>query len=134
MRHELCTVGSDATALGVDGPLAGQSFMGAYTWAGWTWRRAVTETKVFTMEEAVKRLTSAPADRIGLRGRGRLAAGAAADIIVFDAAKFRETGTLESPDRLAAGMKHVVVNGVVTLEDGRLTGKRGGKALRRGRD
>jgi N-acyl-D-aspartate/D-glutamate deacylase len=130
MAHPLCTVGSDATALGVDGPLAGQTFMGAFTWAGWYWRKMVTESRRLTIEDAVRRLTSAPAHRLGLKGRGLLAAGAAADLAVLDSKSFRETGTLDQPNRLASGVRHVVVNGVVTIEDGRETGNRGGRVLR----
>ena len=131
MRHPLCTIGSDATALGVDGPLAGQTFMGAFTWAGWFWRRMVTESRALTPEQAVAKLTAVPAGRMGFKDRGRLTDSAAADIIVFDPARFREKGTLESPNQLAEGMRHVIVNGAVTLEDGRLTGDRGGQVLRR---
>lgn len=131
MRHELCTVGSDATALGVDGPLAGQTFMGAFTWAGWFWRRMVTESKALTQEQGVVKLTAAAADRMGFKGRGRVAEGMAADLAVFDPARFREKGTLESPNLPAEGMRHVVVNGVVALEDGRLTGMRAGQVLKR---
>lgn len=132
MRHDLCTIGSDATALGIDGPLAGQTFMGAFTWAGWLWRRMVVETASLSIEQAVARLTSAPARRMGIDDRGALRVGLAADIAVFDGGEFRETGTLESPNRLAEGMRHVVVNGSVTLKDGVLTDKRGGQVLRRG--
>ena len=131
MRHPLCTIGSDATALAVDGLLSGDTFMGAFTWAGWFWRRMVVETKFLTPEQAVAKLTSAPADRMGFKDRGRLREGAAADIIAFDPAGFREQGTLDSPNRLAEGMRHTVVNGVLTLEDGAPTGRRGGHVLRK---
>jgi len=133
MSHELCTIGSDATSLAVDGPLAGEAFLGAFTWAGWAWRKLVTESRRLTVGQAVAKLTSAPAERMGLRDRGVIANGKRADVAVFGPASFRDTGTLESPNRLAQGVRHVVVNGTVTLEDGRLTGKRGGQVLRRGK-
>jgi N-acyl-D-aspartate/D-glutamate deacylase len=57
--------------------------------------------------------------------------GARADVVVFDPAAFEEHGTTFEPNRLASGMRHVLVNGVHTLRDGRLTGERGGKVLRR---
>ena len=131
--HPLCTIGSDATALGVDGPLAGTDFLGAYTWASWFFRRFVRETKQFELEQAIEKLTARPAERMGLTDRGRLAEGMKADIAIFDPAEFRETGTLESPSRLAVGMEHVIVNGQPVLRDGKMTGFRSGRVLRNGR-
>ena len=128
--HPLCTIGSDATALGVDGPLAGADFLGAYTWASWFFRRFVMETKHFGLEQAVEKLTSRPAERMGLTDRGRLAEGMKADIAIFDPAEFRETGTLESPSQLAVGMEHVIINGQPVLRDGKMTGHRSGRVLR----
>ena len=129
--HPLCTIGSDATALGVDGPLAGTDFLGAYTWASWFIRRFVTETRQFGLEQAIEKLTSRPATRMGLTDRGRLATGMKADIAVFDPDEFRETGTLEAPSQLALGMEHVIVNGQPVLRDGKMTGCRSGRVLRK---
>ena len=130
-RHPLCTVGSDATALAVDGPLAGKEFLGAFTWAAWFYRRMVRETGELTIEEAIKKLAAAPADRLGLSDRGRIREHACADLAVFDPQRFGERGTLYHPNQLAEGMSHVVVNGVVSLIDGTPTGDRGGRVLRR---
>jgi len=131
LRHPMCTTESDATALATDGPLTGSVFLGAYTWAAWFFRRLVKETKEFTVEEAVQKLTAMPADRMGLSDRGRLGISAKADLVVFDPDGFRERGTLKAPNQLAEGVAHVVVNGGVTLEDGNLTGSRTGQVLRR---
>ncbi|MDQ0103145.1 N-acyl-D-aspartate/D-glutamate deacylase [Paenarthrobacter nicotinovorans] len=76
-------------------------------------------------------MTSLPADTLRLSGRGRLVAGAAADIVVFDAATIKDHATYEQPHQYADGMQHVVVNGVVTVRDGTFTGHFGGRALRR---
>ena len=57
------------------------------------------------------KLTAAPAARIGLTDRGTLAPGKAADIVVFDPAAYREAGTLDDPNHLAQGVRHVLVNG-----------------------
>ena len=130
-QHPLCMLGSDATALGIDGPLAETEFLGAYTWVAWFFRRFVRETGTFTVEEAVHKLAAAPAEQLRLSDRGLLAKGYRADVAVFDPAAFRETGTLEESNRLAEGMAHVVVNGVVAMEDGKFTGSRGGQVLRR---
>lgn len=128
--HPLCTIGSDATALGVDGPLADTDFLGAYTWASWFFHHFVTQTKQFTLEQAVEKLTSRPAARMGLTDRGRLAEGMKADIAIFDPSEFRETGTLDLPSKLAVGMHHVIVNGQPVLRDGKMTGRRSGRVLR----
>jgi N-acyl-D-amino-acid deacylase len=129
--HPLCVPGSDATTLAPDGRLAHAFFHGAYTWAAWFWRFMVRDERLLAPEEAIHRLTGQPAERIGLSDRGVLRAGARADVAVFDAARFAERGTVFEPNRLAEGMKHVIVNGVPTLRDGQLTGDRGGAVLRR---
>jgi N-acyl-D-amino-acid deacylase len=129
-QHPLCTVGSDATALAIDGPLASSTFLGAFTWAAWFFRRFVRETTTFTIEEAVQKLSAAPAERLGLVGRGRITPGAWADLVVFDPARFAERGTLAAPNQLATGVTHVLVNGTPTLENGTMTGDRGGAVLR----
>jgi N-acyl-D-aspartate/D-glutamate deacylase len=128
-----CMIGSDATALAPDGPLADEIFYGAYTWAAWFWRRMVRETRTFTPEGAIYRLTALPAQTFGLVGRGRLERGAMADVIAFDPGRFREIGTVAEPNILAEGMIHVFVNGVWTLRDGVITGERGGAVLARNR-
>jgi N-acyl-D-aspartate/D-glutamate deacylase len=123
--------GSDATTLAPDGPLAASVFHGAYTWAAWYYRFTARDAGLLTPQEAVRRLTSVPAGRIGLADRGVLRAGAAADLVVFDGDALTERGTTYEPNRLATGVSHVVVNGVVTLRDGALTGDRAGQVLRR---
>ncbi len=125
-------IGSDATALAPDGPLAREVFYGAYTWASWFWRRMVRETRTFTAQEAIRRLAGLPADTFGIHGRGYLRLGYKADLIAFDPERFGETGNVSEPNRLAVGMSQVLVNGVPTLRDGLLTGARGGEVLRRG--
>lgn len=130
-RHPLCMPASDATTLAPDGPLANAVFHGAYTWAAWFWRFMVRQTGALTPEDAVHRLTGLPADVLDLADRGVLRVGARADLAVFDPGTFGETATTFAPNRLATGMRHVVVNGAVTLCDGRLTGRRAGQVLRR---
>jgi N-acyl-D-amino-acid deacylase len=122
--------GSDATTLAPDGPLKASTFHGAYTWAAWFYRFMVRQEGLLTPAEAVRRLTAVPAERLGLSDRGLLRPGAAADVVVFDDA-LSERGTTFEPNQLASGVSHVVVNGVVTLRDGALTGERAGRVLRR---
>jgi N-acyl-D-amino-acid deacylase len=129
--HPLCAPASDATTLAGDGPLAGNVFHGAYTWASWYWRALVREWKLLKPETAIHRLTGLPASILGLTDRGILKVGAHADIAVFDPATFGERGTTFEPNQLAVGMQHVLVNGVQTLREGVRTGHRAGKVLRR---
>jgi N-acyl-D-aspartate/D-glutamate deacylase len=129
--HPLCMVGSDATTLSPDGPLAESVFHGAYTWAAWFFRRMVRERKEMSVEAAIHRLTGLPAERIGLRDRGRLAPGMCADVVVLDPERFRERGTVEQPNELASGVNTVVVNGRLAVEAGQVTGERSGAVLRR---
>jgi N-acyl-D-amino-acid deacylase len=128
--HPLCMVGSDATALAADGPLAGKSFHGAFTWAAWFFHHFVTETKRMTPEQAIHRLTGLPAARLGLKDRGVICKGAWADLAIFDAARFAERGTTFEPNQTAQGMQHVFVNGVLAVKDGQLTRERAGQVLR----
>ena len=130
-QHPLCMPGSDATTLAPDGPLAASVFHGAYTWAAWFFRFMVSQERLLTAAEAVRRLTGFPAERLGLTDRGVLKPGAAGDVVVFDGESLTERGTTFEPNQVASGVSHVVVNGVVTLRDGVLTGDRGGQVLRR---
>jgi N-acyl-D-aspartate/D-glutamate deacylase len=129
--HPCCVPGSDATTLAPDGPLAASTFHGAYTWASWFWRFMVRDERLLSPAAAVHKLTAQPAARLGFSDRGLLRPGMRADVAVFDADRFAERGTTVEPNRLADGMVHVLVNGVPTLRDGRLTGERGGMVLRR---
>jgi N-acyl-D-amino-acid deacylase len=129
--HALCVPGSDATTMAPDGPLAGQVFHGAYTWAAWYLRFCVRDEKVLSLPEAIHRLTGAPAARLGLSDRGVVRTGARGDLAMFDPYTLRDEGTTFDPSRLATGMDTVIVNGAVTLHGGKLTGVRNGEVLRR---
>src|SRR5215469_13532955 len=89
------------------------------------------ELGLFALEEAVRRMTGLSAARFGLTGRGALAAGAYADITVFDPDTVADRATFETPTMPAAGIEHVFVNGRRVWTDGKATGKRPGRALRR---
>lgn len=92
--------------------------------------RYVRERRVIPLEEAVRRMTSAPADRLGFEGRGRVAVGGAADLVVFDAATVADRATFEEPHRTPVGIPHVFVAGVAVVRDGNVTGARPGSVLR----
>ena len=80
-----------------------------------------------TLSEAVNRMTLRSAERYRLRGKGCIHLGADADILVFDPARVHVTATYARPDQRAEGMDHVIVNGRIALENGRLTGVQAGK-------
>jgi N-acyl-D-amino-acid deacylase len=86
---------------------------------------------LFGLEEAVRRMTGLSAARFGLAGRGTLAAGAYADVTVFDSASIADRATFEAPMTPAAGIEHVFVNGRPIWTEGKPTGERPGRALRR---
>lgn len=86
---------------------------------------------LFPLEQAVFRMTGLPAREFGLSGRGRLAVGSFADIAIFDPDDVLDRATYEEPIRASAGIEYVFVNGQVVWEDGRSTGLRPGKVLRR---
>src|SRR6266404_162573 len=89
------------------------------------------ELGLFGLEEAVRRMTGLSAARFGLTGRGVLAAGAYADITVFDPDTVADRATFEAPTTPAAGIEHVFVNGRPVWTEGKPTGERPGRALRR---
>lgn len=92
--------------------------------------RYVRDEKVLTLPEAVRKMTSLPAQILGLKDRGRISEGLAADVAVFDPARVGETNSFEQPKSYAAGVPYVLVNGVVVIDKGQHTGARPGKALR----
>jgi len=89
------------------------------------------ERKLFDLQTAVKKMTSMPANQIGLPDRGRIARGMKADLVVFDAATVKDTATFDNPHRYPVGIKHVMVNGKLVVENGKHTGARPGKVLRK---
>ena len=93
--------------------------------------RYVREQGVLTWEDAVRKMTGLPAATVGLVDRGLLAAGMAADVVVFDPVTVIDHATFEAPTLPSEGIRAVVVNGQIALRDGRPTGQRAGQALRR---
>ncbi len=90
----------------------------------------VREEGVLSLPEAVRRLTSLPAENLGLARRGRLAPGYFADVVVFDPAAIQDHATYAQPQQYATGVVHVFVNGTQVLRDGEHTGARPGRVVR----
>jgi len=93
-------------------------------------RKYVREEKKLTLEDAIRKFSSLPAQRLRLTDRGVLKAGMWADVVVFDPATVRDLATFENPNQLSQGMDYVLVNGVAVIEEGKMTGKLPGKVLR----
>jgi len=93
----------------------------------------VRDEGVISLAEAIRRLTSFPADNLGIAQRGRLLEGYYADIAVFDPATIRDHATFAEPHQYATGVQHVIVNGTPVLRDGEHTGATPGRFVRRAR-
>jgi N-acyl-D-amino-acid deacylase len=91
----------------------------------------VREKKVLTLEEAVRKMSAFPAQRLGLSSRGLIRPGMKADVVVFNPATVKDLATFEKPHQYAEGVSAVVVNGQLALADGKMTGARAGRALKR---
>ncbi|CAN5803578.1 D-aminoacylase [soil metagenome] len=91
----------------------------------------VRERGVLSLPEAVRKMTSLPADRLGLDDRGRIAEGNKADLVIFDPATVIDRSTFEDPHQYPEGIPWVVVNGVITVENGEYLDVRAGRVLRR---
>ena len=131
MRHPACAVESDGLTLAHDGPMSGVHHPYTYGWAARLLGQYVREEGVVPLAEAVWKLTGLPAARAGLRDRGRLQPGLAADVVVFDPATVRDATTMARPDEFPPGIALTVVNGEVVFDGRQLTGARPGHVLRR---
>ncbi len=129
MRHPMVSIASDSgvidAGVGVPHPRGyGNTarVLGVY----------VRERKIISLEDAVRKMTSLPAAHFAFPGRGVIREGAAADLVVLDPARVRDTATFEAPHAYPEGIPHVVVNGVPVVRDGKVTGERAGQVIRGG--
>jgi N-acyl-D-amino-acid deacylase len=93
-------------------------------------RKYVREEKKLTLEEAIRKFSALPAQRMRLTDRGVLKLGMWADVVVFDPETVRDVATFDDPNRLSEGMEYVLINGVPVVENGKMTGALPGKVLR----
>lgn len=132
LRQPWCSVGSDGSAYAIDGPLRRGNphprnfgtfprVLGVY----------VRQESLLTLEDAVRKMTSLNAAKVGLRDRGTLAVGNYADITIFDPHKVIDRATYEAPFAYNEGIHATIVNGVVAFLHGKRVGQRSGRALRR---
>ncbi len=131
VSNPLVTFGSDSGAQAEDGPL---STTKAHPRAFGTFPRILAEyvrtEHTMRVEEAVRKMTSQAASRVGISDRGLLRPGMFADIVVFDPATIRDVATYESPLKYSVGIKDVFVNGRPVVRNGEITSERPGRALR----
>ena len=124
MRHPLQMVSTDGLLAGRPHPRAYGAYprvLGYY----------VRERRLLPLQEAVRKMTSLPAQRLGLRDRGLVREGYWADLVIFDPAVVADLATYEDPCRHPAGITHVFVNGVLSAAGGEHLGQRAGRALER---
>jgi N-acyl-D-amino-acid deacylase len=131
LKQAWTSIGLDANELSLDGPLfephthprafgSMPRFLGHY----------VRDEHLIPLEQAIRKITSLPAQRERLHGRGLLREGFFADVTIFDPANIIDKATYESPAQLSGGVKYVFVNGKVEYEDGKLSGFNAGRVLR----
>jgi N-acyl-D-amino-acid deacylase len=127
VSHPLYMVGSDAVLIG--------EYPSPRTYGTFPIILAefVREERWLTLPDAIRKMTSFPAQRLGLPDRGLLRDGLKADVVVFDAATVKAPATRREPKQFPVGIEHVIVNGRVVVDRGAHTGVLAGRALRRGR-
>jgi N-acyl-D-amino-acid deacylase len=130
IQHPLSIIASDGAGYGVgheeSGELVHPRCFGTFPRV---LGKYVREEKILSLEEAVKKMTSMPARKIGFADRGVLQKNYRADIVVFDSEKISDKATVEKPYQYAEGVEQVIVNGKLALRDGRLTGEMTGEFL-----
>jgi N-acyl-D-amino-acid deacylase len=123
--------GSDAASMAAEGVFLKQStHPRAYGNFARLLGKYVRDEHATTLESAVRRLSSLPAENLRIADRGMLQAGRFADVVVFDPQKIQDHATYEQPQQYASGMVHVWVNGVHVIEDGEHTGAKPGRVVR----
>ena len=132
MTHPYQMIGTDSWAVSTTGIMAeGKPHPRFYGTYPRILGRYVRELEVLSLEEAIRKMTSFPAQRFGLSGRGLLAPGFWADIVVFDPDTIIDKATYENPHQYPEGIVHVLVNGEATISGGENTAAIAGKILRR---
>ncbi len=135
LRHPLGMVCSDAGARAPYGPLSsGTPHPRAYG----TFPRVLgfycRDSKLMPLETAIHKMTAMPATRLQLHGRGRVVAGAYADLVTFDPSTVVDNATFERPHQYPTGVRHVLVNGTFVIRDGEHSGATPGRVLRGSRE
>lgn len=126
MQYPFCMFGADAGVPALD---KGVPHPRAYGTNARVLGRYVRDQNVLSLEEAIRRMTSLAAQKFGLKDRGLLKEGMAADVVIFSAAEVQDAATFLKPHAYSKGFKYVMVNGALAVENEKHTGARTGKAL-----
>jgi N-acyl-D-amino-acid deacylase len=130
LRQPWVSLGSDAISISAEGVFLHQStHPRAYGNFARLLGKYVRDEKVISLQEAIRRITSLPAENLGLDRRGSIREGYFADLVVFDPQTIADRATYDNPHQYATGVKYVLVNGVRVIENGEHTGARPGRAL-----
>jgi N-acyl-D-aspartate/D-glutamate deacylase len=130
LAHPLVSMGTDAGAKAEDGIYSEEkSHPRAWASTARILGRYVRDEKVLTLEEAIRKMTSLPASRMGLTDRGILKPGMAADVVAFDPATVRDRSTYADPLHYSEGIPYVCVNGQLVVDGGKITQARPGRPL-----
>jgi len=130
LRHPATSIGSDGLAMTPDGPSgAGRPHPRNYGCYPRFLGRYVRDGGLVPLEEAIAMCTSRPADRAGLTDRGRIAEGAAGDLVIFDPATIHDRATFQEPALAPVGVRDVIVAGASVVRAGAVTGSRPGRVL-----
>ena len=131
LKHPLVSMCTDSGAVAEDGIFAQEkSHPRAWGSAARILGKYVREEKLLPLEEAVRKMTSLPASRMGLTDRGLLRSGMYADLVAFDADTVRDVATFEDPLHYSAGIPYVAINGQLVVDGGKITAARPGRVLR----
>lgn len=131
LQQAECAVISDTVAIAVDGVLSDHiGSLSGYGWAARFLQHYVRDREVLTLAQGLAKITSIPAERLGLKGRGRLQKGYHADICMFDPATICSNATARHPRRYASGIAHVMVNGAFAMQNGKRTSTNAGRVVR----
>jgi N-acyl-D-amino-acid deacylase len=130
LAHPLVCICTDSPAVATDGIYSEEkSHPRAWGTATRILGKYVREEKLLSLEEAVRKMTSLPASRMGLAGRGIVRPGMFADLVAFDPDTVRDRATYEDPLQYGAGVHYVVVNGELVVDEGQITEARPGRPL-----
>jgi dihydroorotase/N-acyl-D-amino-acid deacylase len=131
LEHPLVMLGTDSGGMAIDsGPPTAGVHPRAWGSAARVLGKYVREQRLLSLEEAIRKMTSLPAQRMRLWDRGIVRPGAFADLVVFDPTTIRDRATFENPRQYAEGVRYVAVNGQLVVDGGHLTAARPGRALR----
>lgn len=131
LQQPWVSIDNDSQGTAPDGPLGKEHpHPRAYGTFPRILRKYVREDKLLTLQEAIRKFSALPAERMRLTDRGVLKQGLWADIVIFDPETVRDLATFEKPNQLAEGMEYVLVNGVPVIDGGKMTNALPGKVLR----